>query len=624
MVELDPRYRIRAPLRCDGIGRLDCAEDAESGARLAVRWVPLEANGELAVKACEKLPVHPTLPRILQTGQVGTSAFVALDFPKGETLAARGEERLDNEALLKLAAQLSDALATVHAQSVVHGELSRDSVLLTVDGRAVLWDMPLVIANRLADRRGESRLMQNLVKTAPYLSPERARGDGASPASDVYALGALLCVAGGAPLPTASTTLAAVHLVASGGWTPRVPDTLPEAWREMLTKMVSADAAARPGAADVALAFARVPGQGALPTVPELPAVRLPAAIIEAADAAMKSQAEAMRAPTRELSLNEVQAAAAASVDLTPVEPRLALPLAVDPVPELNLAPVAAAKEAEVVTAEVAAPTVTAELPKAAEVVTAEIAPPTVTAEVPKAEPETTPHPFMRAALHAAEAPQPRTSSSDAVPATTEAKGDAAHPFLRSAMHARSITGDGVIEAVGDTRPHVRIPTVEFEAVRDSVPLNDGIAVSAELVAAGAATVSEVDAAVDAQQQRRVWVMFGAFAGAALALVMVVVFMANQRPAVVVTPAPAAAAPVVVAPPVVELDELHPLPNLAPRKVARRAPQPAAPVTPAAPTPAVVEPAPVEAAPAPAPAAPTFEFLEGAEAPKDELKRPEL
>ena len=53
MGELDPKIKIRAPLRCDGIGRLDCAEDTESGSRLAVRWLPLEANGDAAAKACE-------------------------------------------------------------------------------------------------------------------------------------------------------------------------------------------------------------------------------------------------------------------------------------------------------------------------------------------------------------------------------------------------------------------------------------------------------------------------------------------------------------------------------------------------------------------------------------------
>lgn len=309
--ELDPRIRIRAPLRCDGIGRLDCAEDTVSGARLAVRWLPLEANGDAAVKACEKLPRHPTLPRIHQTGQVGASAFVALDFPDGELLSARGEERLDNEVLLKLAAQLSDALAIVHAQGVVHGEISRDSVLMIDGGKAVLWDMPLVIANRLSDRRGENRLMQNLVRTAPYLAPERARGDGASQSADVYALGALLCVAGGAPLPSAATTLGVVNQVARGEWSPRLPEGLPPAWSDVLQRMVASDPQARPSAKDVAMAFATVPGQNALPTVPELPAVRLPPEILAAADALMRSQVEAMRAPTREVPVQQVEALAA-------------------------------------------------------------------------------------------------------------------------------------------------------------------------------------------------------------------------------------------------------------------------------------------------------------------------
>lgn len=332
MKELDPRIRIRAPLRCDGIGRLDCAEDTVSGDRLAVRWVPLEANGELAVKACEKLPSHHALPRILQTGQVGGSAFVALDFPDGEMLSARGEERLETETLLKLAANLADALATVHAQGVVHGEMSRDSVLLAKDGKASLWDMPLVIANRLADRRGENRLMQNLVKTAPYLAPERARGEGASQASDVYALGAILCISGGAPLPAAPTTLGAVHQIAAGEWSPRVPTSLPERYQLLLSRMVHVDPALRPLASEVAAAFGQPPMTSALPTVPELQAVRLPPEILAAADALMKQQVEAMRAPTREMPAAQV----AEAVEQTkPAE----LPVASDPLPTLELKP---------------------------------------------------------------------------------------------------------------------------------------------------------------------------------------------------------------------------------------------------------------------------------------------
>jgi hypothetical protein len=305
-MELDPRIRIRAPLRCDGIGRLDCAEDAQSGARLAVRWLPLEANGDAAVKACARLPAHPTLPRIHQTGQVGGSAFVALDFPEGKLLAALEGDRLDTELVLRIAGQLADALATVHAQGVVHGELSADSVLLA-DGRAYLWDMPLVIANRLTDRRGEHRLMQNLVKTAAYLAPERARGEGASQAADVFSLAAVLCAAAGALTPSAPSTLALVHQVSTGAWQWEPPAHLPQEWREMLTRMLSADPAARPTASEVALTFTEAPASTAMPTVPEFPAVVLPDGLV-ATQRPVDDDA-AMRTRTREVPLVELAAA---------------------------------------------------------------------------------------------------------------------------------------------------------------------------------------------------------------------------------------------------------------------------------------------------------------------------
>jgi hypothetical protein len=535
MKELDPRIRIRAPLRCDGIGRLDCAEDTVSGDRLAVRWLPLEANGDAAVKACEKLPSHPTLPRILQTGQVGSSAFVALDFPDGEMLSALGEERLDNDLLVKLAAQLSDALATVHAQGVVHGEMSRDSVLLINGGqKASLWDMPLVIANRLSDRRGENRLMQNLVKTAPYLSPERARGEGASQAGDVYALGAILCVAGGAPLPTASTTLGAVHQVASGDWTPRVPSTLPARWCSMIERMLSREPSSRPSATEVAMAFSQVPGRASLPTVPELPAMRLPPEIIAAADALMKSQVDAMRAPTREMPAAQVEAAAQSMVELQPA-------LAVDPIPELNLAAPARASDP--------------------------------------------------VAVHSHTLDEEAPAELDVVRIPT--------------MEIKAIAAETA--ALGLVAP---APLV----VQPSIALSDSISVSADLAADGAMMLSDDELAAIQANSRRVWLMFGGIAGAALALIAVVLMLAT-RPVVV----PAAVAPMkaveVAAPspaPMV-IDELEPLPRITPRPVkARGAREPSV----------AVETAPAEVKTEEPSRLNDFGFLESAEAPTSELKRP--
>lgn len=590
MKELDPRIRIRAPLRCDGIGRLDCAEDTVSGQRLAVRWLPLDANGDAAVKACEKLPAHPTLPRIHQTGQVGGSAFVALDFPNGELLSANGEEPLETDALLKMASQLCDALATVHAQGVVHGEMSRDSVLLTHDGRAFLWDMPLVIANRLSDRRGENRLMQNLVKTAPFLSPERARGEGASQAGDVYALGAILCVAAGAPLPSSSTTLAVVHLVAAGTWMPQVPESMPEPWRSMVARMISRDPAQRPTAADVALAFARVPNQNMMPTVPEMAAVKLPAEILAAAEALMKSQVEALRAPTREVPV-AVPAEALPSPVATNTAPAL----------ELSAQPVAPAVEL---------------------------------GAQPDAKTDQQPAlaPVVEAPVEAGPALLP--VAADPLPELN----------LNVLRQVQPHTLDEVHEASPDV---VRIPTIELKAIElesspavavvtapPEVQLTDNVTVSHELAAAGAMALSDDEVRAIHAGQRKVWVLFGSIAAAALVLMGLVVWLAMSPSHVTVAqPAPAPVAPAVevAAPaPKTELaDELVPLPRLP----ARPAPAPRATSTKAvesAPgsTAAVVKNAkdteePAESIAAPAKAT-DFSFLE-AEAqpqPQSELKRP--
>jgi eukaryotic-like serine/threonine-protein kinase len=269
--ELDPSIRIRAPLRCDGVGRLDCAEDTESGMRMAVRWLPVDANGEAAARAVEGMPMHPVLPRIRRTGRVGSAAYVAMDFPEGRLLTTVIDTPLPSDALARIGADMADALSALHEEGVIHGELSSDSVLMLPDGRAILWDVPLVLANRLTDRRGEERVLAHLIRVAPFLSPERARGLPVSMAADVYALGSLLCFAAGGVLPTGGTTLGVVHQIAAGQWKPEVPRRLPLAVADVLGRMIDANPLARPNARTAARALSLAAGR--TPTFREMPAV---------------------------------------------------------------------------------------------------------------------------------------------------------------------------------------------------------------------------------------------------------------------------------------------------------------------------------------------------------------
>ena len=297
--------------------------------------------------------------------------------------------------------------------------------------------------------------------------------------------------------------------------------------------------------------------QNALPTVPELQAVRLPPEILAAADALMKQQLDAMRAPTREMSLAQVEAATQAMKPvLSGAEGPVGLPVASDPLPELALKP--SAVEGPVVEA-TAALTVQAN--------------------------------------------------------TLDEVNEPAHDVVRIPTQE--------IEAVGfDVKPVV-IPV----PAAPSVALNDSLSVSADLLAEGAMTLSAEEVEAIHANTRRVWMVFGGIVGAALALIGVVVMLATQQPAAAVmapvhpvtrtVKAPIAARPA--------LDELTPLTKVA---------QKAAPAKTSA-RPGKVERVPVvEAEPAPAPAVETapmpeksanaadFNFLEGAEAPRSELKRP--
>ncbi|MDX2011107.1 MAG: protein kinase [Myxococcaceae bacterium] len=486
MGELDPKIKIRAPLRCDGIGRLDCAEDVESGTRLAVRWLPLEANGDAAVKACEKLPTHPTLPRIHQTGAVGTSAFVAMDFPEGQVLGAMVGDRLDIDVVIRIGAQLSDALATIHEQGVVHGELSSESVLHVPPDRAYLWDMPLVIANRMTDRRGENRLMQNLPRTAAYLAPERAKGSGSSAEGDVYSLATVLCVVAGAPLPNASTTLGVVHQVATGEWTPRVPTTIPDPWRSMLSRMLAVDPAQRPSAREVAQVFAKAPQPAMLPTVPEMPVVRLPPELMAAAEALA-------RKPVVVTPAEGTEPGAAAAADA---------------------AVVAEVKPSETVVVAAHVPAAPVELPAEAAAIVAGSATPTSEIALPEPLPARTP---------TGEVPEVAASEVVKLP-TIEMPAVQMQSLVNQTQVAQTST------AVADlvVPPAPRLTPMSTSAVK----LADNILVSPELVQAGAVTLTAEQLAELSKPAKWVYAVGGAMAAAIIVLMAVAVHLAAKQGAV--------------------------------------------------------------------------------------------
>ncbi|MEZ6184536.1 MAG: serine/threonine-protein kinase [Planctomycetota bacterium] len=125
---------------------------------------------------------HPSLRAILAVGEADGAAWIALEDLPGETLAQRLERGpLPIWEVTRLASQLASALGALHANGVLHLALDPTRVLLCAPHRASLTPL---------DPTGAG--------PAPgYAPPERD----ASPAADVYGLGALLyaCLTAHAP-----------------------------------------------------------------------------------------------------------------------------------------------------------------------------------------------------------------------------------------------------------------------------------------------------------------------------------------------------------------------------------------------------------------------------------------
>jgi len=182
---------------------------------------------------------HPGIVAVYDYGTDPVGPFIVMELVEGEDLATiiRRTGALPPRAAARLVAQAARAIAAAHDRGFVHRDVKPGNILVTREGRVKVTDF------------GIARAMSESALTLPgttlgsvhYFSPEQARGETATQASDIYSLGIVLYELLTGKRPWTGDTAAAIATARLTGAVPSpsaahggVPPTLESICRKAL------------------------------------------------------------------------------------------------------------------------------------------------------------------------------------------------------------------------------------------------------------------------------------------------------------------------------------------------------------------------------------------------------
>jgi serine/threonine protein kinase/Flp pilus assembly protein TadD len=202
------RFRIVREVARGGMGIVYEARDERLGRRIALKCAKSGFGKRLPPEVRHASEIsHPNVCKIFEIHTASTPSgdidFLTMEFLQGETLTARLRRRKLPEAEARLIAQqICAGMTEAHRNNVVHGDLKTSNVILAEDAggavRAVITDFglarrPLGVANDVTGTWTAGAVGASEAGGTPgYMAPELWKGEKASKASDVFALGVML------------------------------------------------------------------------------------------------------------------------------------------------------------------------------------------------------------------------------------------------------------------------------------------------------------------------------------------------------------------------------------------------------------------------------------------------
>jgi len=156
--------------------------------------------------------IHPNIVQVYDTGIDEGRHYIVMEYVQGRSGAQILQRHgpLDGETAAEIGAQACAGLDYAHRRGIIHRDVKPGNLMI-VGGPVGGGEMTMKLTDfGIARAVEQTRITQvgSVVGTAAYLSPEQVRGEEATPATDVYALGVVLYQFLTGRLPYEGSTLA--------------------------------------------------------------------------------------------------------------------------------------------------------------------------------------------------------------------------------------------------------------------------------------------------------------------------------------------------------------------------------------------------------------------------------
>jgi eukaryotic-like serine/threonine-protein kinase len=244
------RYVTVALIGRGGMGEVWSAQDQDLDRLVALKFLTSETFVGLdpqlitrEAKAASALN-HHGIVTIHEVVSSGPSPAIVMELVKGKPIREVCGKPLPILEALDIVLQIAEALAAAHAGGVIHGDVKPENILLRPDRYVKLLDFGLA---RKVTTETLALGYSPVLGTLRYMSPEQARAEPLTPASDVFSLGLVLyeLLAGQHAFPATSALDTARGILekkatALSSLNPHVPHRLDLLVQTMLAKEPSA------------------------------------------------------------------------------------------------------------------------------------------------------------------------------------------------------------------------------------------------------------------------------------------------------------------------------------------------------------------------------------------------